>query len=107
MQLAQVGCTAATGRSAEREKMHVRPIGDFGVISGEPQPPRGGVALQQRLQADLEDMRLSSIQCLDAIGINVDPDNLMAELSQASRMGRTEIVRADDAYPQCHLQILP
>jgi hypothetical protein len=34
--------------------------------------------LQQRLEADLEDVRLPSAQRLDPIDVNVDPDHLMA-----------------------------
>ena len=63
--------------------------------------------LQQRLETDLEDVRLTSIQRLDAINIDVYPDYLMAEFRQAGGMGSTQIVRADDAYPQCHSQIFP
>jgi hypothetical protein len=48
---------------------------------------------------------LPSIQRLDPINIDVYPDYLMAELRQASGVGRTQIVRADNAYLQCHSQI--
>ena len=63
--------------------------------------------LQQRLETDFEDVRLPSIQRLDAINIDVYPEYLMAEFRQASGVGRTQIVRADDAHLQCHSQIFP
>jgi hypothetical protein len=37
------------------------------------------VPLEQRLQANFEDVRLPSVQRLDAISIDVNPDDLMAE----------------------------
>jgi hypothetical protein len=37
------------------------------------------VPLEQRLQSNFEDVRLASIQRLDAINIDVNPDDLMAE----------------------------
>jgi len=52
-------------------------------------------------------VRLPSIQGLDPIDIDVDADHLMTELRQAGGMGSTQIVRANDAYLQCHSQILP
>ena len=107
MQLTQVGGTAGTGRGAQRQEMHVRPVRNFGVIGGEPQPSGRGMPLQQRLEADLEDVRLPSVQGLDPIDVDVDPDHLMAELRHTGGMGRTQIVGANDAHPQCHPQIFP
>ena len=106
MQLAQVGGAARARRGAQRQEVHVGPVGDLGVVGGEPQPPGRGVLLQQRLEADLEDVRLPSVQRLDPIDIDVDPDHVMAELRHAGGMGRTQIVGADDAHPQCHPQIV-
>jgi hypothetical protein len=65
------------------------------------------VPLQQRLEPDLKDVRLSGVQCLDAIDVNIDPDHLMTEFGHSGGMGSTHVVRADDAYPQCHPQIFP
>jgi hypothetical protein len=59
--------------------MYVGPVRDFGVIGGEPQSSGRRVPLEQRLQANFEDVRLPSVQRLDAISIDVNPDDLMAE----------------------------
>jgi hypothetical protein len=65
------------------------------------------MALQEGLEADLENVGLPSVQGLDAIGVDVDPDYVMAELGHSSRVGGTHIVRANNAHLQCHPQILP
>ena len=56
VQLTQIGSAAGTRRGAQRQKVHIGPVRNFGVIGGEPQPSRGGMPLQQRLEADLEDV---------------------------------------------------
>ena len=61
----------------------------------------------KRLKTHLEDVRLPGVQGLDAINVNVDADNLMAELRHTCGMGGTQIVCANNAHPQCHPQILP
>jgi hypothetical protein len=65
------------------------------------------VLLQQGLQPDLEDVRLTGVQRLDPIHIDVHPDDVVAELRHAGRMGRAQIVGADHTQPQSHRPILP
>jgi hypothetical protein len=62
---------------------------------------------QEGFQANLEDVRLPSVQCFDPIGININPDHVVTELRHASGVGRTHVVRANDAHLQCHPEILP
>ena len=107
MQLTQVSGAARPGWGSQGQEMYVGPVRNLGVIGGEPQPSGRRVPLQQRLEADLEDVRLPSIQRLDAINIDVNPDYLMAEFRHACGVGSTQIVRADDAHLQCHSQIFP
>ena len=105
VQLGQVGRPARPGRRTQRQEVHVGPVGDLGIVGGEAQPPRAGVLLQQRLQADFEDVRLARIQRLDPIHIDVHTDDVMAEFGHPRRMGRAQIVGADHTYPQSHPQI--
>ena len=64
--------------------------------------PVDGVLLQQRLEAHLEDVRLPGVQRLDPIGVDVDADDLVAELGHAGGMRRPQVVGADDTHPQSH-----
>jgi hypothetical protein len=59
--------------------MYVGPVRNLGVVGGEAESSGRRVPLEQRLQSNFEDVRLASIQRLDAINIDVDPDDLMAE----------------------------
>ena len=102
VQLGQVGRPARPGRRTQRQEVHIGPVGDLGVVGGEPQPPGAGVLVQQRFQADLEDVRLAGVQRLDPIHVDVHTDDVVAELGHPGRMGRSEIVGADHTYPQSH-----
>ena len=107
VQLTQVSGATCSGRCPQGQEMYVGPVRNLGVVGGEPEPSRGSVALQQRLEADFEDVRLAGIQRLDTIDVDVNPDHLMAEFRHTSGMGCTQIVRADHAHLQCHPQIFP
>jgi hypothetical protein len=46
------------------------------------------VFLQERLQANFEDVRLARVQRLDPIHVDVHTDDVMAEFGHSRRMGR-------------------
>ncbi len=107
LQLAQVGRTVRALRCAQTQEVDVGPVGDVGEVGGEPQPARGGVPLQHRLQVELVHRRPAGVELLDPGRVDVDADHLVAELGHPGRVGRAEIAGADDADPQGHATILP
>ena len=102
LQLAQIGGTVGTGRSAQGQEVHVGPVGDHPVVGGEAEPTGTGVPGQQRFQTDLEDGGAAGGQDGDPLGVDVDPHHLVPDLGHARRMGGPEVAGADDTHPQSH-----
>ncbi len=102
VQLGQVRATARQTRGTDRQEMDVGPVGDLGVVGGEPQPAVGGVLGQQRLQPDLVDGGATRGQRGDPIGVDIHTDDAVAELRHPRRMRGTQIAGADHTDPERH-----
>ena len=62
---------------------------------------------QQRLEPDLEDVRLPGVERLDPVGVDVHADHLVAELGHPGGVGRPQVVGADHTDAQSHADEFP
>ena len=82
--------------------MHIGPIGDLGIVGGEPESAGSSVPSQQRLQSDLIDVGPAGGQGGHSGRIDVNADHLVPELGHPGCVSGTQIVGADDTDPQSH-----
>jgi hypothetical protein len=67
-----------------------------GGIGGELQPPRLGIALDERIEPGLMDRHLPALQPLDFPRIDVHANHVIAGIGQACPAHQTHIARAED-----------
>ena len=94
--VSEIGVTvAAPRRRPDRNEYRVGPI-DRGVqIGREAEPPRGGVAGDQLVEAGLEDRDLAALEAFDLAGILVDAGDRYAEFGKARARDQADISRPD------------
>ena len=83
-------------RGAHADEVHVGELGDLGVGRGEAQLAAVDVLGQQFGQAGLVERDLACPQPLDLRLVDVQADDLVAELDHADRVGGPEVPRPDD-----------
>ncbi len=76
-------------RSADAEEVHVREIGCYVIISGELQTTRRKIVLQHLRQSGLVERNVARRQFGNLAWIDIDPDDVMAELGHSGGVGRS------------------
>ena len=103
--VAQVGGVAAPAlRGPHTEEVHLGPR-RLGQVGGEAQPTRLDVLAQQRFEPGLVERGLAALQGGDLRGVDVDADDLEAEVGHSRRMDGTEVAGANDR--NTHVLFLP
>ena len=78
MEVAEVGAHAVGAlRGAQAQEVHLG-VGEIRVVGGEAQVPGLDAAAQDLLEAGLVEGRLPGREPLDAFGVDVQADHLMA-----------------------------
>jgi len=93
----QVRRAVLIGRRAHGNELK-QPVGDSGRhISGEVQAPSLCIALYQFFQPGLMDGDAPLIEHFDLIGVDVDAQHMVADLSEASTRNETNISGAENS----------
>jgi hypothetical protein len=90
----QVGAHAVGAlRGAHADEVHVGEVGGLGVGGAEPQPPGRQVAAQQLVEPGLVERHGTAGQLGDLRLVDVEPDDLVAQLREADRYNPRRFVR--------------
>ena len=84
---------------AHADEVNIRTLGDLGVVRGEPQPA-AIVLFQQVRQIRFVERHHALAEKRDLVGIDIEPDDLVAELGHAYGMRDAQISGADDREPR-------
>ena len=99
--LAQVGGVGPRVlRGADPDEVQVPEVSCLGEVGGEPQPPGGDVRREELGQPRLVERDLAAGQGGDLLGVDVDPEDVVAGLGHRRGVGGTEVAGADDGDPQ-------
>jgi len=77
-----------------------------GAVVGELQPAALEVALQHVLEARFEDRAVAAAQGLEPFGVDVDTDNIVADIGQAGSDCQPNVAGAEDTYFH-HVVLMP
>jgi hypothetical protein len=92
----QVGAAVLVGRRAHRDEHHLA-VGDAGRgVGGEVQAPGAVVADHQRLEPGLVDRDHALREAVDLRLVDVDADDVVADLRQARARDEADVARAED-----------
>jgi len=94
------GQLAVALRGADADEVHVGELGHLGVGRGEPQPAAVDVLGEQLGQPRFVERDLAGAQPVDLRRVDVQADDLVAELDHAHGMGGAQITGADDGQPR-------
>ncbi|CAB4877793.1 unannotated protein [freshwater metagenome] len=89
-------------RCAHADEVDVGELTGLRKRGGEPQPARLDVAGQDVAEAGLVEGHRAGLQDRDLGRVDIDPDDLVAELGHAGRVGRAEVAGTDDGQSQSH-----
>ena len=69
---------------------------DIGVVASEPEAPALEASRHEFVKAWFVDRQIASLQALDTSGIDVQTDDLVAQMSQTGRGHEADIAGTDD-----------
>ena len=87
-------------RRTHAEEVDVGKGRSLGGVGREAQPAGLDMGTQQRLQAWLEERQPAGGQRGDLLGVDVEAEDLVAELGHAGGVGGAEVAGADHRHPQ-------
>src|SRR5439155_13325786 len=88
------------GRRPDRDENRAARADRFRQVGAELQPPLADVAIDDLVEARLVDRDFSLLQRLDFFCVDVDADDIVAEISEACAGNQADVACADDRYVQ-------
>jgi hypothetical protein len=95
-ELGQVVGAVRAGRRADGQEVHVAVLAGTGEVGREPESSGADVAGQESVELGLVEPAAAGVQSVDLSGVDVDAEDVVADLGHASCVRGAKVPGADD-----------